>query len=650
VRLARLNIENLRSVANATVDLGPYTCLVGPNGAGKSTILTALNILFRNASDSPIDLLSLSEEDFHKKDITVPITITATFVDLEPEAAGDFKHYVRQGGLVLSARATWDQTTKKATVRQFGQRFVMKAFAPFFRASDEGRLVGDLKAIYATIRGDYPDLPPPTTKVAMTDALRQFEEANPDACSLEESTDEFYGVSKGRNLLQKYVQWVYLPAVKDASTEQVEGKKTALGQLLERVVRSRVSFDEPIGRIREDAQDRYAKVLREREQVLAGISDSLNARLQRWAHPDASLAVKWYENPGAVRVDLPMAHMLAGEGTFLGAISRCGHGLQRSFLLALLQELASAESAGAPTLILGCEEPELYQHPPQQRHLAEVLEKLTEENAQVLVSTHSPHFVSGRGFESVRMVRKDRASQATKVRGITFTELAKTVGKARGEVLRASALPPRMHQLLSPSVNEMFFSPVVVLVEGAEDVAYLSTYMILSGRWEDFRRAGCHIVPVEGKTKLVETIAIAGDLEIPTFAVCDADSDETNPGHREKHRKDNEAIQRLLNVDPVDGLPSTTLWNRRLVMWSTEIGQVVESEIGSTRFKELYDKVIDDHDLHGRGSLKKNGLVIGYLLWEAWAQEMRIPSLERTCGLLLDFAQSAAVAAATAAA
>jgi len=48
-----------------------------------------------------------------------------------------------------------------------------------------------------------------------------------------------------------------------------------------------------------------------------------------------------------------------------------GHGLQRSYLLALLQELAGSEAPNAPTLILGCEEPELYQHPPQARHLAD---------------------------------------------------------------------------------------------------------------------------------------------------------------------------------------------------------------------------------------------------------------------------------------
>jgi len=38
---------------------------------------------------------------------------------------------------------------------------------------------------------------------------------------------QFYGWTKGSNLLKKYIQWIYIPAVKDASTEQEEGSKTA---------------------------------------------------------------------------------------------------------------------------------------------------------------------------------------------------------------------------------------------------------------------------------------------------------------------------------------------------------------------------------------------------------------------------------------
>ena len=86
-------------------------------------------------------------------------------------------------------------------------------------------------------------------------------------------------------------------------------------------------------------------------------------------HPDARLRLQWKQDPDrSVRVEEPWAHILAGEGDFEGELARFGHGLQRSYLLALLQELAGASNESGPTLILACEEPELYQHPPQARH------------------------------------------------------------------------------------------------------------------------------------------------------------------------------------------------------------------------------------------------------------------------------------------
>ncbi len=53
-----------------------------------------------------------------------------------------------------------------------------------------------------------------------------------------------------------------------------------------------------------------------------------------------------------------------------------------------------------PNLVLAIEEPELYQHPSRQRHLASVLLNLAEgalpgvaKNTQVIYTTHSPLFV-----------------------------------------------------------------------------------------------------------------------------------------------------------------------------------------------------------------------------------------------------------------
>ena len=425
MRISSIRIENFRSFEDETLPLNNYACLVGPNGAGKSTVLTALNVIFRESENLPTDLRQLDQEDFHCKHTDKPIQITVTFTDLSSEAQKDFSNYVRQGQLVVSAVATFDGATGKAQVKQYGQRLGMRAFAPFFEAVGAGKKVPELKGIYADLRDTCPELPASGTKDVMIQALHDFETARPGECKLIPSEDQFYGFSKGVNRLAKHIQWVYVPAVKDATSEQVEARNSALGKLLDRTVRSKTNFDETVKALRAEMQQQYQALLDGNQHVLDDVSSALRTRISEWAHPGARLRLQWKQDlDKSVRVEEPWAHILAGEGDFEGELARFGHGLQRSYLLALLQELAGTDAVGGPTLILACEEPELYQHPPQARHLSAVLNKLSRGKAQVIVSTHDPLFVSGEGFEDVRMVRKDAGSPCSSVSHMSFSEIA----------------------------------------------------------------------------------------------------------------------------------------------------------------------------------------------------------------------------------
>ena len=113
MRVESVRIENFRSFEDATVPFNRYACLVGPNGAGKSTVLTALNVFFRETENLPTDLSQPAQEDFHCKNTSVPIRITVTFGDLSEEAQEDFSDYVRQGRLVVTAVATFDEATAR---------------------------------------------------------------------------------------------------------------------------------------------------------------------------------------------------------------------------------------------------------------------------------------------------------------------------------------------------------------------------------------------------------------------------------------------------------------------------------------------------------------------------------------------------------
>ena len=633
MKIESVRIENLRTFADVTIPLDNYTCLVGPNGSGKSTILCGLNIFFRESENVSTDLIHLGLEDFHQKKTEKDIRITVTFKDLSEEAKQDFADYFRQGKLVVSAVATFDEDTQKAEVKQYGQRLGIKNFAKFFVAHAGGKKVSDLKEIYGEIRNKYTDLPKPGTKDFMTQSLRDYETAHPELCELIPSEDQFYGFSRGQDRLAKHVQWVYIPAVKDPTSEQVEARNSALGKLLTRTVRSKIKFDETIKSLREKMQKEYQALLDGNQSALDDISRELQERLVEWTHPDATLRLSWKQDPDkSVRVEEPWAHIIAGEAGFEGELARFGHGFQRSYLFALLQELAITNNTVSSTLILACEEPELYQHPPQVRHLANILQKLSKNSSQVIVSTHNPLFVSGKGFESVRMVRKEPGGSGSSVSHMSYDQVAEAFTDVTGHPpMKSQGALAKIHQIFQSSVNEMFFTHRLILVEGLEDVAYLLTYFELLGRLDDYRRMGCHIVPVNGKSQLPLSLIIAKHMNIPTYVVFDADSDQEN--YQDKHEKDNKAILSLLGEAQQDPMPNTTVRGSGFTMWHSNLGAAVKNDIGEDKWKLLQEKA---DSMYGQaGSLRKNSLHIGATLALAWDEGRQSESLKRLCEEIL---------------
>ena len=184
MRIKSVRLQNLRSFKDKTIHLDRYTSFVGPNGSGKSTVLCALNIFFRETTESPLNLVDLQEEDFHRGDTSQPIVVTVTFCDLGDEAQKDFADYYRQGELVVSAIARFDPATKRAPVLQYGQRKGIRDFAKFFEAEKQKATVDELRGIYESLRAARPDLPAPAAKARMIESLRTYEETHPAEAAL----------------------------------------------------------------------------------------------------------------------------------------------------------------------------------------------------------------------------------------------------------------------------------------------------------------------------------------------------------------------------------------------------------------------------------------------------------------------------------
>lgn len=638
MKIESVRIENFRAFRDETIPLRDYVCLVGQNGSGKSTVLHALNVFFRQSRDSQTDIAHLREDDFHHKNTDAPIRITVTFTGLDAAASADLKDYVRQGRLVISAEATYDPKTETAELRQVGSRLGIEDFRQYFDAEKSGAKVADLRELFSRLRERYPEVGAASTKGDMVEALRGYETERPDECRLIASEDQFYGVSRGVNRLSPYVQWVFVSASKDVSEEADESKASALGQLLARTVRSKIDFSEKVTALKQQVEKDYEAMLEAEQAALDELSRSLQSKLREWAHPQASASVRWKCDAGkSVRVEEPLATILLGERGFSGELARFGLGLQRSYLLTLLQELATLESESQPTLIMGIEEPELYQHPPQARHLAEVLAALSEGDAQVLCCSHSPLFIPRDDFEAVRLVKEAGEPCESVVSRVEYAELARQIEAVGDKLLTESGMLAKLAPALEPMLNEMFFCRHLILVEGNEDAAHIAAYMELCGLKSEYLRLGCHVVPVGGKSRMIKPLAIAAQLGLPAFAIFDADSDEVDKGRAARHKKDNRALQLLLGVQDPDVWPAENVLAFNYCMWSTCITNVINSDVGEewTTCEEAAAT------RYGHpGGLKKNPLAIAYCHEKAWGEGQRSAELESVVRAVIAWAKA----------
>lgn len=629
MRIKSIRIRNFRGFADVTIPFDALTTFVGPNGAGKSTVLCALNIFFQDASNTTrVDVLT--EEDFHRRNIAERVEVTLTFHELSVAATEALSDYVRHGEIIVSAFATFDPGTQSAKVSQSGIRMAMAEFSAFFKAFNDNEPVAVLNPLFEAIREQFPDLPVARSKDDKAIALRAYEAAHQERRVPLESADTFYGIA-GNSKLRAHVQWVYVPAVKDASDEQTESKDSAFGKLLARTVRSQVNFRGELAALEQETRTRYNALLGARQEALDQVSASLTVRMAQWCHPDAAVRLSW--TPSPISIKDPSARATGGDGEFLGDLSRFGHGFQRSYLIALLQELSATGAADGPTLLLGCEEPELYQHPPQARHLAQVLRTLSEGSAQVVLTTHSPYFVSGESFESVRMVRKDPQTHAASVRSVSFVDFAARYAEVDGKPPeRPLAVASRINETLRPHLNELFFARGVVLLEGSEDIAYLMTWMTLSGRLDRFRSLGLHAVQVEGKSRLARPVVLAEKLGIPFYVVFDADGD-CEAKHRQNHQTDNQRLLRLFGQAAAPAFPDAPFWHEKFVQWPHNLSALVDVELTKSLGADRLNKVHEEsRTACGHvGGADKQSLFIQSVLMGAHAGGATCATLERLC-------------------
>lgn len=600
MRLVRVKISNYRAIQDLEVDLDQQTTFVGGNGVGKSCILKAIDRFFSSGSN-------VSIEDFHNRNTADPIDIALTFSDFSAEEAEAFDKKIF-GGQMVVLRRFFAGHAPRDNGRYFGQSLRLPRFQEI-RAIDGA--VPRRLAFNELCGSEGFEALEAAGNAAEVEQRMQAWEANHQADCIQTIDDgQFFGFTNvGRGVLSKYISFVFIPAVRDARADASDGKSSVIGQLIELVVKSVVQKRADIQEWQEKAAGEYAALVDpENLGELGDLSVELSQTLQVF-YDDANVSLDWRE-PEQFSVALPLADVSLTEQGYTGPVENKGHGLQRAFIFTLLQHLAKvlstnadddddlnvapadAEMAAEPEashrVILAIEEPELYQHPVKQRHVANVLYQIAEgiipgvlSQTQVICCSHSAQFVSTERFPSIRLARRrvveGGGPPECVVARISYQQVVDRLSAAyeNGQYDEAG-LRARLH-VVDESVNEGFFSQKAVLVEGVGDRAAI--FAVAKQMNVDLEARGISIIPVGGKGNLDKPLAIFQLLGIPSYVVFDSDFGHDNPQPQQ-----NIAIQRLCGSEVPEEYrtivgPSFASFERNLnVTLSEEMGPHFEDQ------------------------------------------------------------------------
>jgi putative ATP-dependent endonuclease of the OLD family len=632
-----MRVQNYRCVKDATLECEGFTSMVGPNGVGKSTFLRALELFY---DLSP----RITPDDFFAGDPSSELSVAITFRHLTPDAQALFAKYVRDDELTVERVV--NVSSGKATARYHGATLRHPAFRPIragLEIKDRGKTA---RNAYDGIRSraGYEILPEWKSLGDVLPALTAWEDANPAACVRERDDGQFFGFTEvAHGFLGRFTRLLFIPAVREASVDAAESRGSVLSALMDLVVRSALTNKAAYARLQGRSQLLYARLMNPANLTeLKSLGDQLSSTLQSYV-PDAGVALTWRPLE-ALQLPMPTADIKLIEGEYETAVDRTGHGLQRAFILTMLQQLSSVQStphepqkgeqiAERPSLMLAIEEPELYQHPSRQRHLAKTLARLTKggtagvtQRTQVICATHSPLFVSVERIDGLRLLRRNPVGEglpkATRVISTTIDRLAEIVWHADGESTpkySAATLLPRMKTIMTPWLNEGFFADVVVLVEGEDDrAALLATAAVLG---VDVDGKGIAVLPCGGKTCLDRPFAIFSELGIPTYVVWDGDKFDKTAKVADNHR-----LLRMVGR-PVADWPAEVGPN--FACFETDLESTMRAEIGDDVYEGCLVQSQRDFAIPKRSHALKNPTVVSTLIEGAKTAGRRSATLEQ---------------------
>jgi CRISPR-associated exonuclease Cas4 len=360
------------------------------------------------------------------------------------------------------------------------------------------------------------------TKQMYKEAIEKYISAHPDIEYVEERRVNPAGY---KQVLDGYLPEFHLvPAVRDITEETKTSGASLLSRLLNviisRIARQNPSFQTLEKTVQEIKTLIEGKTPEEKLTEIKELEERLKHELGPW---DVGLSIG-VEAPDIEKVFQLGTSITLDDGIPTG-VDEKGHGLQRYLIFALMRVWAAEarraqieEDRGIKerSHIFAFEEPELFLHPQMCRATYESLKQISRTD-QILICTHSPHFIDMEDYRHVVIVKKPDLEVGTKVQRIE-RELFEGEKKRRFNMVR----------FFNPDRNELFFARKVVLVEGLTEKAVLP----LLGRRMNCFDHKVSIVDCGSKFNLSLFIEVLNAFRIQYLVIHDEDpiDPELKPG------------------------------------------------------------------------------------------------------------------------
>lgn len=496
MQIVSVAIHNFRSIADAQFAMDDYTLLVGANNAGKSNIISALRVFYE-------DGLKWSQEDIPRV------------------GAADEESWIQICCRVTNAE--WKELPE--------------------RDQHESHLLTLRKVLRSSVEPDR-----------VKSNQSNLYAVNPDG-SLDKNL--WRGA---KNVSQAGLgEVVYIPSLSVPSDQVKMSGPSPLRDMVNLILKPALQDSTAYKQLREALEGLEAEGSQD-GGYLSEVTTPLNEALSDWG-VSVTLTVG-----GLSAEDLTknlIQHRLEDSEHSGQALSleRFGVGFQRALIYELLRLYARIRGSTASkkgikpelTLLL-FEEPEAFLHPHQQDTLARNLRLLgAEAGQQVLITTHSPVFVSRSSDDITAIVRVAKEKGASSLHQVDKQNLKDILhdGLALAACLQAYVSDPnvstsdkskankmlanlpssqiaeqeealRLQLWLGPERAAMFFADHVVLVEGASEYALFE--YLLSTHWADLRSKRLCIVQTLGKYNVHRFMALLERFGIRHGVLIDDDN------------------------------------------------------------------------------------------------------------------------------